>query len=118
LDTHRFVQLPCPSSLLEAACSAWSSLFDYPITRREVVLLTTFKCCYTKKIINEKYSELFKIIPARMVNQHRLVRFFGTTIETAEYQAKFFAWLCEEAGIDLPNLEKKFHRARFDKKKD
>jgi len=72
----------------------------------------------TRKIVFERYSELFKLIPARMVNQHRLVRFFGTTTETAEYQAKFFAWLCEEAEIDLPNLEKKFHRARFDKKKE
>lgn len=69
-----------------------------------------------RKIVFTRYSELLKLIPARMMNQRRLVRFFGTTTETAEYQAKFFAWLCEEAGIDLPNLEKKFHRARFDKK--
>jgi hypothetical protein len=46
------------------------------------------------------------------------VNFFGTTPETAEYQAKLFVWLCEQAGIELPNVEKRFHRSRFDKKKE
>jgi hypothetical protein len=71
-----------------------------------------------KRIIEESYSDLFSILPPRMMNQSRLVKFFGTTTETAEYQAKLFVWLCGEAGIDLPNVEKHFHRARFDKKKE
>jgi hypothetical protein len=51
-----------------------------------------------------------------MMNQAKLVSFFGKPIESAEYKAKFFAWLCEQAEINLPNVETKFHRARFDKK--
>ncbi len=69
-----------------------------------------------KRLVFEKYKELFKIIPANLVNQSRLVKFFGLSADTSEYQAKLFAWFCEEAGIDLPNLEKHFHRSRFDKK--
>ena len=71
-----------------------------------------------KRIVQDKYAELFDMIPARMVNQQRLVNFFETATDTAEYQAKLFVWLCEQAGIALPNVEKRFHRARFDKKKD
>jgi len=68
-----------------------------------------------KRLVQSKYSDLFSLIPPRMANQMRLVKFFGPPIETAEYQAKLFVWLCEEAGIELPNVEKRFHRARFDK---
>lgn len=68
-----------------------------------------------KRVVLEKYSELFALIPPRMVNQFRLVNFFGTTPETAEYQAKLFVWLCGQAEIELPNVEKHFHRSRFDK---
>ncbi len=70
-----------------------------------------------KRLVEEKYTSLFAMIPPRMINQKRLVNFFGTVTETAEYQAKLFVWLCEQAGIDLPNVEKQFHRARFDKEK-
>jgi hypothetical protein len=67
------------------------------------------------RLVKQGYSELFDLIPPRMANQQRLVNFFGVPVETSEYQAKLFVWLCEQAGIDLPNVEKKFHRARFDK---
>jgi hypothetical protein len=70
------------------------------------------------RIVHEKYADLFSLIPPRMVNQQRLVNFFETTPETAEYQAKLFVWLCEQADIQLPNVEKRFHRSRFDKKQD
>lgn len=72
----------------------------------------------TKRLVLERYSELFSLIPARLANQSRLVNFFGDSVETAEYQAKLFVWLCKQAGIELPNVEKQFHRARFDKKEE
>ena len=68
-----------------------------------------------KKLVLEKYKELFKLIPPNMVIQSRLVKFFGLSADTSEYQAKLFAWFCEQAGIELPNLEKHFHRSRFNK---
>lgn len=71
-----------------------------------------------KRLVLEKYRNLFNDLPVRMINQDRLVSFFGLSKDTSEYQAKLFQWLCTEAGIELPNLEKDFHRARFDKKKD
>jgi len=71
-----------------------------------------------KRLVTEKYKDLFNILPLRMINQDRLVNFFGLSKDTSEYQAKLFAWLCEQAGIEPPNLEKHFHRTRFDKKKD
>ena len=71
-----------------------------------------------KRLVQEKYSELLSLFPLAKVNQARLVSYFGEPVETAEYQAKFFVWLCEQAGIELPNVEKKFHRARFDKKNE
>jgi hypothetical protein len=67
------------------------------------------------RLVSEKYRELYKQIPSSMINQSRLVKFFSPSVETAEYRAKLFGWLCEQAGIELPNLEKQFHRARFDK---
>jgi hypothetical protein len=79
---------------------------DYPKTLRRLVVIS--------------YKDLFSVIPAKLVNQHRLVSFFsseGFSVETAEYQAKLFVWLCKEAGIELPSVEEKFHRARFDAKK-
>jgi hypothetical protein len=69
-----------------------------------------------RKLVSDKYDELFKLIPPNMINQSRLVKFFGLSPDTSEYQAKLFAWLCEQAGIELPNLEKHFHRSRRDKK--
>ena len=71
-----------------------------------------------RRLVQEKYSELLSFFPLAKINQARLVSYFGQPVETAEYQAKFFVWLCEEAGIELPNVEKKFHRARFYKKNE
>ncbi len=71
-----------------------------------------------RRIVQDAYADLFSLIPPRMINQKRLVNFFETTPETAEYQAKLFVWFCEQAGIDLLNVEKQFHRSRFDKKQE
>ncbi len=68
-----------------------------------------------RRLVQEKYAELFSLIPPKLANQARLVKFFGDPVETAEYQAKLFVWLCNQAGIELPNVEEHFHRARFDK---
>jgi hypothetical protein len=70
-----------------------------------------------KRLVPDKYADLFSLIPARLVNQDRLVKFFGQSADTSEYQGKLLAWFCEQAGIELPNLEKHFHRSRRDKKK-
>lgn len=68
-----------------------------------------------RTLVHVKYKELIDLIPPTLANQSRLVRFFGLSADTSEYQAKLFSWLCEEAGIALPNLEKHFHRSRHDK---
>jgi hypothetical protein len=69
-----------------------------------------------RRLVQENYVDLFSLIPPRLVNQERLVKFFGQAADTSEYQGMLFGWLCEQAGIELPNLEKHFHRSRFDKK--
>ena len=69
------------------------------------------------RLVRAGYADLFSLIPPRLATQSRLLTFFGKPVETAEYQAKLFAWLCEQAGIELPNVEQNFHRARFDKGK-
>jgi hypothetical protein len=69
------------------------------------------------KLVLEKYHDLFKLIPPKLANQTRLINFFGPPLETAEYQAKLFLWFCEQAGIELPGVDKHIHRSRFDKKK-
>jgi hypothetical protein len=68
------------------------------------------------RLVREKYKEIFNRIPVSMIDQERLVKSFGQSVETAEYRAKLFGWFCDQAGIELPKLEKEFHRARFDKK--
>ncbi len=70
-----------------------------------------------KRLVEKSYSELINLIPQNLATQSRLVKFFGEPIETAEYKAKLFVWLCGQAGIELPNVEEHFHRARFDKEK-
>ena len=70
-----------------------------------------------KRLVQNSYAELFSLIPPKLASQSRLVKFFGEPVETAEYQAKLFVWLCQQAGIELPNVEEHFHRARFDKGK-
>lgn len=69
-----------------------------------------------KRLVPEKYRELFKLLPADMITRDSLVLFFGMATDTSEYQAKLFAWFCEQAGIELPNLEKRFHRKHNEKK--
>jgi len=72
------------------------------------------------RLVKSKYAKLFNIIPKSLMTQKTLVNFFvqqGHAVDTAEYQAKLFVALCEDAGIDLPNIEETFHRARFDKEK-
>lgn len=69
-----------------------------------------------RRLVLEKYKELFALIPIQFINQSHLVKFFGLTADTSEYQAKLFVWLCEQAGIELPNVEKQFQRSRHDKK--
>ena len=70
------------------------------------------------KITTKAYEKVFDTIPMSLMRQKTLVNLFmqeGYSEETAEYQAKFFAWLCEESDIELPNIESTFKRARFDK---
>ncbi len=69
-----------------------------------------------RRQVQQSYADVFTLFPPKMVNQARLVKFFGGSVETAEYQAKLFVWMCEQAGIEVPNVEKDFHRARFDKR--
>jgi hypothetical protein len=68
-----------------------------------------------RRLVQASYAELFSLIPPKLANQARLVKFFGEPVETAEYQAKLLTWFCKQAGIELPNVEEHFHRARFDK---
>jgi len=72
------------------------------------------------RLVKAAYRELFNIIPLSRMTQHTLVKYFmesGYCEDTAEYQAKLFAWLCEQANIELPNIESSFKRARFQKGK-
>jgi hypothetical protein len=73
-----------------------------------------------KRLVRSSYSLLFETIPASRISQTTLVGFFrthGYSEETAEYQAKLFVKLCSDAGIDLPNVEPAFKRARYRKRK-
>jgi len=71
-----------------------------------------------RRLVEEKYADLLNLLPFRMINESRLVKFFGPPIETAEYQSKLFVWFCQQANIELPAVEHRFHRARFDRKKE
>lgn len=70
-----------------------------------------------KRLVPEAYKEVFKLLPVDMITRDTLVPFFGMAPDTSEYQGKLFQWFCQQAEIELPNLGKRFHRARFDKKK-
>ncbi len=59
-----------------------------------------------RRLVQAKYGELFSIIPPRLINQARLMNFFGPPIERAEYQARLIFWFCEQAGIELLDLGK------------
>lgn len=70
------------------------------------------------KLTRIAYQQLYEIIPVSRMNQQTLVNFFmtnGYSEETAEYQAKLFVQLCNYGKIELPNVKKTFHRARFQK---
>jgi hypothetical protein len=72
------------------------------------------------KLVMSSYGKLFNMVPKSRMNQLTLVNFFmqqGYSEETAEYQAKLFVELCHDAGIELPNVEDSFQRARFRKDK-
>jgi hypothetical protein len=71
-----------------------------------------------KRLVPEAYREVFKLLPADMITQDSLVLFFGMATDTSEYQAKLFQWFCEQAGIEFPNLEKRFHRKHNNKKEE
>ena len=74
-----------------------------------------------QRIVRQKYAPLFERIHPKLIAQDSVVNFFmstGTGRDTAEYQGMLFGWLCREAGIDLPNMPKDFHRARFSKEKN
>jgi Family of unknown function (DUF5343) len=57
-----------------------------------------------KRLVQEKYADLLTILPPRMMTLKRLKGFFGDK-QTDERRVRFFVWLCQEAGIELPNLE-------------
>lgn len=70
------------------------------------------------RLVMSSYESLFNMVPKSRMNQTILVNFFtqqGYSEETAEYQAKLFVELCKDAGIELPNVEDAFKRARFRK---
>ncbi|GEM_PF-2017748 len=73
-----------------------------------------------KRQIRKRYAGVLNVIPLSIANQAKLVSFFSTegfALDTAEYQAKLFVWLCKQAQMDLPKVEGEFHRTRYDKKK-
>jgi hypothetical protein len=57
-----------------------------------------------KRLVKENYAELLSIHPPDMVTRKGLKAFFGKK-QTDERRARFFIWLCKEAGIELPSLE-------------
>jgi hypothetical protein len=72
-----------------------------------------------KSIVEEKYSDVFTMIPEELIDQPRIVNFFmskaGTARDTAEYQGMLFGWLCRQGGILVPKLSDSFKRDRFEK---
>lgn len=67
------------------------------------------------RLIHEHYVDLFDTVPPKLMNQKRLVNFFDTSADVAGYQAKLFVWFCEQAGIELPNVEKEINRLRSER---
>jgi hypothetical protein len=68
--------------------------------------------------VKNGYAKLISTVPANRITQQTLVRFFmqsGYCEDTAEYQGVLFVGLCKDAGIDLPNVDESFMRARFKK---
>jgi hypothetical protein len=70
------------------------------------------------RLVKSSYAKLFSTIPISRMTQQTLVRFFiqnGYSEDTAEYQGMLFVGLCNDAGINLPNVPESFTRARFKK---
>lgn len=70
--------------------------------------------------VQKSYKEIFDQIPISRINQETLVNFFmgyGFSEDTAEYQGVLFVYFCKKGGIDIPNADASFKRARFKKKK-
>jgi hypothetical protein len=61
-----------------------------------------------KRLVQEQYQDLFKLLPVNQINQSNLVKFFGPSVEASEYRAKLFIWLCKQGGIELSNLDKRY----------
>ena len=57
-----------------------------------------------KRLVKEKYADLFDVIPPDTATRKRVTNFFGKK-QTDERRARFFIWICKEAGIELPNLD-------------
>lgn len=57
-----------------------------------------------KRLTREKYGDLLNIIPPEMMTRQRLKSYFGKPAQGAERRARFFVWLCGEAGIKLPDV--------------
>ncbi len=70
-----------------------------------------------RKVIREKYSELFAIYAPEEMTRARLERYFGAPTQVNERRARFFSWLCKEAGIELPNLAYREENEKKKKKK-
>jgi hypothetical protein len=71
--------------------------------------------------VRASYGELFALVPIKRMTEETLVKFFrqaGYSVETAEYQGALFVGLCNDAGIELPNVGESFTRARFKKKNE
>ena len=70
-----------------------------------------------RTITYEKYSELLAIYSPEEITRTKLETYFGGPAQVNERRARFFAWLCKEAGIDLPNLAYREETEKMKKKK-
>lgn len=69
-----------------------------------------------RRLVRSAYSEIFETVPASLITQEGLVRFFvesGYSKDTAEYQAVLLVWLCQQSGVDLPSAQATLPRSRF-----
>lgn len=57
-----------------------------------------------RKIVEEKYAELFGIYSPEEMTRNRIETFFGPATQVNERRARFFVWLCKESEIELANL--------------
>jgi hypothetical protein len=57
-----------------------------------------------RRLTRKKYGDLLNIIPPEMMTRQRLKSYFGKPAQGAERRARFFIWLCGQAGIELPGV--------------